>query len=132
MCPDVFRPQTDDEGPPKRNSELELTIRRKAKEVGERLEALGEEGLETRLATAQPSPSPHLLVRRVAVLAERGCPAILVEVGRPHGDSGPQDVANLGVTVLQAGAHGLAVRTSSEDSPDGLSDLTAVTRCETC
>lgn len=122
----------DDDAPPTAINRLEVSIKRKQKEIESALMELGDEGIEERLKSAveNPAPQPFRLSKMIVSATETGITPLLVEVCRPSPDSTSQDLANLAKQYVQGGANALVVRTDSSDTPEGLKDLFTV--CQTC
>jgi hypothetical protein len=99
---------------------LEITIKRKSKQVEAALQELGMEGLEERLssATQNPASPAYRLSRLVAETTQmQGRAVIVVEVTRPTPATTPQQLANIAKTAIQCGADALCVRLDTEDTP---------------
>ncbi|KAF8072570.1 hypothetical protein HT031_000230 [Scenedesmus sp. PABB004] len=121
----------DDEDTPSTSyqSSLEITIKRKSKQVEAALLELGMEGLEERLssATANPASPAYRLSRMIAEVGQmQGRAVIVVEVTRPSPSTTPQQLAALATQAIACGADALCVRLDSEDTPSGTQDLFAV------
>eukprot|EP00887_Chlorella_sp_A99_P002189 scaffold21.g2189.t1 len=116
--------------PPPVATKLSSIIKRKQQEIAAQLAALGEEGLETRLQSASEVPlvPPHRLAAAIERAMPQGRPALVVEACRGEGLNSPQALAELAARLAAAGADAVAVRTDSEDTPQGLADLFAVCR----
>jgi hypothetical protein len=99
---------------------LEITIKRKSKQVEAALQELGMEGLEERLssATQNPASPAYRLTRLIAETTQmQGRAVIVVEVTRPTPATTPQQLANIAKTAIQCGADALCVRLDTEDTP---------------
>lgn len=120
----------DDEAPSTSyQNSLELTIKRKSKQVEAKLLELGMEGLEERLssATQNPASPAYRLSRMVSEVTQmQGRAVIVVEVTRPSPATTPEQLANIAKTAIACGADALCVRLDSEDTPEGVRDLFAV------
>ena len=103
--------------------------RRKQEEVAAQLKELGEEALEERLQSATQSPArPNFrLARLIAEVAPTGRPVLVFELARGAGTAASSEqLGELAVQLVAAGADALAVKTDSEDTPQPLMDLLAV------
>lgn len=129
--PCVAARAADDEEAPSTSyqNSLQITIKRKSKQVEAALQELGMEGLEERLSSAtqnpaQPSYRLSQLITEVTQMQGRA--VIVVEVTRPTPATTPQQLGVLAKQAIACGADALCVRLDSEDTPQGLQDLFAV------
>jgi len=117
--------------------------RRKQQQLAQRLEELGDEGLEERLqsAASNPSADPYRLARLIADTTPVGRPVLVFEIARTSTSDGqqtdtttttaissPKELAEVATRLSKGGADALIVPTDSDDTPEGLSDLFNVSR----
>jgi len=112
--------------PPPKN-ELEATVRRKHKEVTERLENLGPEGVEFNLRYATPSKSSHHLLKCITAANQMDArTALIIEVIQPQGDSSCQSLVSRCEHLVAMGADALAANTDAESTSRGSQELEAI------
>ena len=108
-----------------------LTCRRKQQQIAARLNELGIEALEERLQSAAEAPlaDPYKLSRLIAeTIPLQGRPVLLFELCRSPTHPTSADLAALASRLFAADADALIVCIDSDDTPEGLSDLFAVSR----
>ena len=106
-------------------------FRRKQQQLAQQLQELGDEGLDERLqsASSNPSSDPYRLARLIADTVPLGRPVLIFEIARNIPSiSSSSELAELATRLAQGGADALIVPTDSDDTPEGLSDLFAVSR----
>lgn len=111
-------------------NKLASIIKRKQRQIQHKLEELGDD-LAERLesATETPNPHPHHLTQRIVDIIPTGRPVLVFELGRtPENINTSQKLAEVALKLTNAGADALAVPIDSDDTPDGLADLFAVSR----
>ena len=72
---------------------LETTIRRKHADLEQRLEMIGEEGLEWRFKNAAPARQPHHLCYAMESKLATGTGFLIVELMRASADETPKQLA---------------------------------------
>ncbi|KAH7619923.1 hypothetical protein Ndes2526B_g05168 [Nannochloris sp. 'desiccata'] len=133
--------QPESPPPSSGGTRLGAIIKRKQQQLAQRLEELGEEGLEERLQSAASNPSayPYRLARLIADTTPTGRPVLVFEIARTSTSVGQQtdttttissskELAEVATRLSKGGADALIVPTDSEDTPEGLSDLFNVSR----
>jgi len=116
-------------GDPEKSS-LETTIRRKHNEVAQRLQTLGDDGLEWRMKNATPSKRPHHLVVCMEQKVATGHGFLMVELARDTTDKEltRSELVETAAKYESWGVDGLALQTDMLYTSDGQADLLAV--CE--
>lgn len=116
----------------RRETRLEVIIKRKKEKIQRMLDDMGEEALDDRLSSATmagPGANPFAFSQKISEIGMvEGRPLLIFEVSRQNASESSEGLAQRAKALVDNGADALCVRIDEESTPQGEMDLFMVSR----
>lgn len=120
------------DGEERKETRLEVIIKKKKEKIQQILDDMGEEALDERLSSATmagPGANPYAFSQKISEVGMvEGRPLLIFEISRQDGAETSEKLAERAKAWVESGADALCVRIDEESTPQGERDLFMVSK----